>query len=35
MPASNGQPVQALLDSAAEMSFVDRALAARLRLRRQ
>ncbi|HYL72011.1 MAG TPA: retropepsin-like aspartic protease [Candidatus Dormibacteraeota bacterium] len=29
----NGQPVQALLDSAAEMSFVDRALAARLRLR--
>jgi len=29
----DGQPVQALLDSAAEMSFVDRALAARLRLR--
>lgn len=28
----NGQAVQALLDSAAEMSFVDRALAARLRL---
>ncbi|HEY7963948.1 MAG: aspartyl protease family protein [Steroidobacterales bacterium] len=31
----NRQPVQALLDSAAEMSFVDRPLAARLRLRSQ
>ncbi len=28
----NGQPLKALLDSAAEMSFVDRPLAARLRL---
>ena len=31
----NGQPLQALLDSAAEMSFVDRSLAARLRLQSQ